>query len=119
MAMSCPLFLVRKIDIHINRYSEEEKQTHIFLWQESGLSKLGYSKEIGISYKTFLHWCKRYTINKDLPQEVESQSFIPISIPASTLKSYDSVMIELEYPTGVIVRLPMNFPMDKLKALLV
>ena len=103
----------------MNRYSEEEKQTHISLWQESGLSKLRYSKEIGITYKTFLHWCKRYTIGTDVPQEVESRSFIPISIPTPTLDGDDLALIELEYPTGVIVRLPMDFPMDQLKALLV
>ena len=113
------LFLVHKLDHTMNRYSEEEKQTHISLWQESGLSKLRYSKELGITYKTFLQWCKRYTISQNLPQEVESRSFIPISIPTPTLQSNDSAMIELEYPTGVIVRLPMNFPMDQLKALLV
>ena len=101
------------------RYSEEEKQTHISLWQESGLSKLRYSKELGITYKTFLHWCKRYPIGQDLPQEVESRSFIPISIPASAIDHKTSTMIELEYPTGVIVRLPMNFPVDQIKALLV
>ena len=103
----------------MNRYSEEEKQTHISLWQESGLSKLRYSKEIGITYKTFLHWCKRYTIDTELPQEVESQSFIPVSIPTPTFQNDDLAVIELEYPTGVIVRLPMSFPMDQLKALLV
>ena len=77
----------------MNRYSEEEKQTHISLWQKSGLSKLGYSKELGITYKTFLHWCKRYTVSTELPQEVESRSFIPISIPTSTLQNNDSVII--------------------------
>ena len=103
----------------MNRYSEEEKQTHISLWQESGLSKSRYSKELGINYTTFLDWCKRYPIGKELPQEVESKSFIPISIPSPTLQHDGSVMIELEYPTGVIVRLPMGFPMDQLKSLLI
>ena len=100
----------------MHRYSEEEKQTHITLWQESGLSKLGYSKTIGITYKTFLRWCNRY-VPSAKPRAETSQSFIPVSIPPQQRAPINEP-IELQYPNGIILRLPIDCPIEKLKTLL-
>lgn len=52
------LLLDLQIDSVMARYSEEERDTHLELWRESGLSKQAYSKASGLNYKTFLKWSK-------------------------------------------------------------
>ncbi len=98
------------------RYSEEEKQTHLALWQESGLSKRAYSIASGLKYRTFLRWFGMLSLSDALPQTKESDRFLSVSIdePKTFTES-----IEIHYPGGVIVKLPGTISLDRLKSLLV
>jgi len=83
----------------LSSYSKEDKQTHVELWSESGLSKQEYSIEI--KYKTFLNWVYRFG-TKPSPSKVSAESFIAIevdSLPKNSRDKYSSI-IEILHPNG-------------------
>ena len=41
------------------RYSQEERQVHVELWRESGLSRAAYCRQSGLTYATFAQWVQR------------------------------------------------------------
>ncbi|MFM7023300.1 MAG: IS66 family insertion sequence element accessory protein TnpA [Flavobacteriales bacterium] len=105
------------------RHSKEEKQTHISLWQESGLSKRAYSKEAGIKYRTFLLWImsNEPSSKKCKPKAKKVSSFIPIALSEETTMSAAhsaSAQIEIRYPNGVHVLCPAGVDISVLKSLL-
>jgi len=97
----------------MNRYSEEDRDTHLELWRESGLSKQAYSKASGINYKTILRWSKS-TVS--IPK-VSEEHFISMSLPEPETV-LPSEPIEVYYPTGVVVKLPIGTSVSLLKDLL-
>lgn len=98
----------------------EEKQTHITLWKESGLNKLEYCKQAGISYSAFCHWVHRYapSLSPARKKGVKRKStFIPIAV--SEEKSIGiSSPIEIRYPNGIHVLCPSGVDISVLKTLL-
>lgn len=100
--------------------SSEEKQTHITLWKESGLNKMEYCKQSGISYSAFCHWVHRYapSLSPARKKGVKRKTaFIPIAL--SEEKSIGiSAPIEIRYPNGVHVLCPAGVDISILKTLL-
>jgi len=92
----------------ITRVAEMER--HIQAWDQSGLSKKKYSEEAGIPYHTFLYWIGRLS-----PQPQQDGSFRELSLPAAPQASGQ---IEIEYPSGVRLRLSSHFSATYIKALL-
>ena len=99
------------------QYSEEDKSTHLALWRESGLSKQAYSKASGVGYKTFLKWSKSCVGMPSVPQSKKEERFISVAMESSSSIVSDD-FIEVRYPNGVIVKLPMGSPISLVKALL-
>lgn len=89
---------------------KSEMEGHFQLWQQSGLSKKKYSEEAGIGYHTFLYWIERLT-----EEEPSAGSFKQIKLPVSSALSSE---IEIEYPSGVRIRLASTFPASFIKSLL-
>ena len=85
-------------------------ESHFQLWQQSGLSRKKYSEEAGIGYHTFLYWIDRLTM-----EEPSAGSFKQIKLPVSSLPSSES---EIEYPSGVRIRLDSTLPASFIKSLL-
>jgi hypothetical protein len=105
----------------LSNYSKEEKQTHVELWSESGLSKREYSVESGIQYKMFLNWASRFgTKASSSKVRVQADSFIPIEVdklPESNINKGAST-IEILYPNGIQLSCPVNIRVDQLKTIL-
>lgn len=41
------------------RYTSDDREAHVNLWRESGLSRAAYCREAGLSYATFTQWVQR------------------------------------------------------------
>ena len=101
----------------VKRMSDLEKQTYVREWMGSGKSKRMYSEGIGINYKTFLGWCKRYGdygMFTDQQESIPNEGFIPLSVSSAS----SSGMIELCYPNGLVLRLPQDFSVAQVKQFL-
>jgi hypothetical protein len=72
-------------------------------WQSSGLTKLAFCDQHGVAKSVFFYWHKKYRADQ------EPGGFVPIKIgnskplPANTF-------IEVQYPNGVVLRLPEHTP---------
>jgi hypothetical protein len=81
------------------RYTEQEMLKAYAEWQHSGLSKKEYCLRAGIGYSTFFNRTKSVT-----PGEVpDTGGFVRIDHLMG--KSNEAAEVEIEYPTGVKVRL--------------
>ena len=101
----------------MNRYSEEDRDTHLELLRESGLSKQAYSKASGINYKTILRWSKSTTRSPKEFHPKKEEHFISMSLPDEDT-GFSPDLIEVYYPTGVVVKLPIGTSLSLLKGLL-
>lgn len=93
----------------MKKYTEEEKQLAINMWEESGLSQAKWCQQEGISRKTFGNWV-RSRRNDDpafLPMQIEEQE------QSLRLNNY-----EITYPNGIIVKCPAGTPVSELQQLL-
>ena len=68
-------------------------------WQTGKENKKAFCKQKGIAISVFYYWQKRYKESQD------SGGFVPIRINTKGQLSRNPV-IEIEYPNGVLVRLP-------------
>lgn len=70
-------------------------------WRDSGLSKRAFCEERGIEKSAFSYWSKRYKEGN------HTGGFIPISFNGP---DEDKQFIEIQYPNGIVLRLPANTP---------
>jgi hypothetical protein len=89
---------------------KSEMESHFLLWRQSGLSRKKYSEEAGIGYHSFLYWIGRLTV-----EEPSAGSFKQIKLPVSPAPFS---AIEIEYPSGVRIRLDSTLPASFIKSLL-
>jgi transposase-like protein len=54
----------------MKRYSEEDKAWLVGEWAQSGKTKWGFAKELGLPYQTFSKWTR---------QPAEAQGFVEVS----------------------------------------
>jgi len=65
-------------------------------WRDSGLTKQAFCEQKGIAKSVFFYWHKKYK------EEHSAGGFLPIEISGSSSGSF----IEIQYPNGIVVRLP-------------
>ncbi len=85
------------------RRSKEDMFAIIEECQVSNLTKKEFCQQKGIPVSLFYYWQKKYK------EQQNPGGFIPININARNHIS-DSLAIEIQYPNGVIVRLPDQTP---------
>jgi hypothetical protein len=71
--------------------TEERMFTLIRQWQRSGISQKDFCEKKDIAYATFHYWYRKFR-DVDPPDKVVS-SFVPLSIPATTLSSFCTVRL--------------------------
>ena len=77
-------------------------------WQHSGQSKRAYCETQGITEAVFFYWSKRYR------EENEQGGFV--SLTTGSPHSFAQIhFIEVQYPNGVILRLPANTPASQVR----
>ena len=86
---------------------QEERLLSISMWRESGLSQGAFCKREGISRSTFQHWRKRLdSTYEHMPKRKQKNSNKFYSIDMDTVSELPSVsvMIEILYPNGVLLK---------------
>jgi transposase-like protein len=86
---------------------QEEMLSLIEKWQESGKTQQSFCQEHGMTFSTFYYWLKRYR------RGINESSFLPVEINQSL-----NTNIEIRYPDGVILQLPLSVKLSVLKQLL-
>ena len=86
------------------RRSKEEMYPIIDHWQSSGLTKQSFCDQQGIAKSVLCYWHKKYKSDQEVPN-----GFLPIKIGDDRSMSSGS-KIEIEYPNGVVLRLPDHTP---------
>jgi len=86
----------------VMKYSTEEKQLHIELWRESGLSKTEYAHEIGISRQIFYSWFRGKKSNSS------SKKFVQVVSTDNTNELINSSDIILYSPSGYKIVVQTN-----------
>ncbi len=71
--------------------------TLIRQWQSSGISQKDFCEKKDIAYATFHYWYRKFR-DVDPPDQV-LPSFVPLSMPATTLSSFCTVRL----PQGVSI----------------
>jgi transposase-like protein len=85
------------------RRTKEEMFPLVETWQHSGMSKKAFCVEHGIVKSVFFYWCRRYR------DDHEQGNFVQLT--AGGPRSFNqSHTIEIQYPNGIVLRLPANTP---------
>ena len=98
----------------MKRYTEQEKELAVKIWEESGLTQTEWSKQEGINRRTFGKWVKKYRLERTPSSSQLESSFIEMELPrAPRLEgSY-----EIVYPNGVILKCPVDISSSDLSNL--
>jgi len=80
-------------------------------WQSSGLSKVAFCDQHGIAKSVFFYWHKRYNSDR------EPGGFLPIKIGSNNQVSANT-FIEIQYPNGIVLRLPEHTPQTIIRSYL-
>jgi len=83
------------------RYTEQEMLTAYNAWQQSGLSKKDYCLKNNLPRSAFFYWIKKIG-SKD---NISSNSFQEIKILKPEAVPLQVPQIEIEYPSGVKLKL--------------
>ena len=79
-------------------------------WQQSGLSQSAFCQEHDLPVHILCYWFRKYN---STPSKPSSSGFIPVNIEADA----GDQMIEIVYPTGVLLRLPATAGVDIIRSL--
>ena len=91
------------------RRDQETMFAMIREWESSNQTKKGFSKSRDIPISVFLYWCRKY-------RESHSPSgFVPIEVNGF---SDPGTVIEIRYPSGITLRLPVGTPLPVVRAYL-
>ena len=74
-------------------------------WQESGKPQQLFCQEHDLTYTTFYYWLRRYR------RRMDDSNFLPVEISSGS-------HIEIRYPGGVVLQLPVEVRLSTLKQLL-
>jgi len=88
-------------------------------WQQSGQSKLAFSKAHGLKAHTFHYWVKKYELehsSKSLAEE--ATHFVPLLVPKQEVDDGTKSQFKLSYPNGVRLELTSQVSLKYLKTLI-
>ena len=93
------------IFVVMKKYSKEERELAVELWQESGLSQGDFCKQESIARSTFQNWVKQYGQVPVEPKEniaLPSAGFVSVKL-RSSVNSISSIQepLTVHYPNGV------------------
>ncbi len=89
--------------------SRNEKLTLLSSWKQSGKSLRAFCLEQGLCYATLLRYRKEL-----LPSTNDSEGFVPVEV----LPGFSTLTLEIEFPSGIKVRIPETLPPSSLLPLL-
>ena len=93
----------------MTKRSRSEKLSLLSSWKQSGKSLRAFCKEQGLCYATLLRYRKEL-----LSSTEEAEGFVPVRV----LPSFSAPTLEIEFPSGLKVRIPETLPPSTLLPLL-
>jgi transposase-like protein len=103
------------------RRSPSEIKAILVAYHSSGLSQREFAQKRQVSLATLSHWLRRERQNRKPAQEKPAKSagsakqFIPVQLPKASVAA---PVLELEFPDGMVLRVPADFAPDHLQKLL-
>jgi transposase-like protein len=94
------------------RYSDNEKQTFIEQWKQSGKTKVAFCKEKGIGYCTFNGWVKR----EKKKIEKSKSSFVALRIKNSAESIFAQIILKNGTTVNIYQAVDSSFVSALLKA---
>jgi len=78
------------------RYTPSERQAHLDLWRESGLSKAAYCRQSGLPYHSLISWSRQpgSTIDGDSVSS-DDEGFIELERPSTPVGSSLGATVDL------------------------
>jgi len=83
------------------RSKQEDRQRHIAVWSESGLSRPAYCRESGLKYSTFMSWFKTES-EAGVPIGQAAGRFVALAVGCEQLESLGEVVVR--FPNGMSVQ---------------
>ena len=97
------------------RYTEQEMQAAYNAWQQSGLSKKTFCQKSNLPRSAFFYWIKKLNSK----EKQSANSFQEIKIPKTEATfSLQVPQIEIEYPSGVKLKLYQQVDASWVKAII-
>lgn len=110
-----------------SKYSLEERATWVLKWQTSGMSKVAFCNEHGLSPNTFKHWYQAHNRSINSPKLSSGdeqtaphspESFISVKLDNVFESSGETPLMELKLSNGGILRFYQPVSADYIKELL-
>lgn len=61
------------------RYSSMDREAHVALWRESGLSKAAYCRALGVPYPVFVAWTRAMPVPVPVGGDGAGQGFVQLA----------------------------------------
>ncbi len=91
--------------------NQEQMFSLINEWEQSGMTKLEFCRIKNITKDSFYYWSNKYKNN-----QLSRVGFLPVQIPKSKKLSPSNIIIE--YPSGIKLNLPYDYPVSQIQLLL-
>jgi transposase-like protein len=102
---------------HKTRYTKQKMLAYYKEWQESGLGKKAYCTQKGLTSSTFFYWIKKLALQKEsFPTPSAAAGFTELTLPAQV--DAGNIVVEIEYPSGVRLKLYRQMEASFIKSLL-
>ncbi|HHI78424.1 MAG TPA: hypothetical protein ENK02_00415 [Planctomycetes bacterium] len=93
----------------MTKRSRSEKLSLLSSWKQSGKSLRAFCLEQSLCYSTLLRYRKEL-----LPSTEDDKGFVPVEV----LPGFSTPTLEIEFPSGIKVRIPETLPPSSLLPLL-
>lgn len=98
---------------------QQKKKTEMYplvkKWQQSGQSKLSFSRSHGVKTHTFHYWVKKYELEHSTNScQEQSNNFIPLLVSGQSFATSSNSELTLSYPNGVRLVLSSQVTVDYL-----
>lgn len=73
---------------------------HIRQWQDSGLSKMRYSRENDVPYHQLIYWCDKLCQSSETPEEANSKF---VSVAVAPAEAREAATLSVKLPNGICI----------------
>lgn len=94
----------------------KKRFAQVEVWENSGLSKKAYCKQIGVREDSFSYWYKQY-LKEGLELSQKSSNLSEGFIRLPQLESQADLSHEVSFPNGIVLRINSELSLSLLKML--
>ena len=100
----------------------DEQLQYIQLWEDSGLTKAEFCRQIGITYSNFMNWCyknapKDKRISADQHEDSTQQQIVRLSLTEAPVQPNTSSRLIIHLKDSLL-EIPPGFPSDEVEKII-